>query len=180
MTINPTYKNILLYAMLIATLLASAYTLYVDSVGKSSHKVIMPKADRSRTSNIAIDKKTLIEQNAAEVAKVDIFEVYKKVNVVPKALPAIKTEVVKKVVVIDPEPVAVTPTAPPVPFKYIGKIWGDDEFQVFVGFKGKYLVVKEGDLIQKTYKIEKIAPPIMTVTYMPMNILQNMQIGEIN
>ena len=74
----------------------------------------------------------------------------------------------------------VTPVAPVIPFKYIGKILGDDEYSVFVALNGKNYVVKEGDIVQQTYKIEKITPPVMTVTYIPMNVLQTMQIGASN
>jgi hypothetical protein len=72
----------------------------------------------------------------------------------------------------------VAPVAPPLPFKYIGKIYGDDEYQVFVTVQGKNYVVKVGDVIQTSYKIEQIAPPVMVVKYIPLDELQNINIGE--
>ena len=71
------------------------------------------------------------------------------------------------------------PTAPPLPFIYIGKYIEDNQLVVFLGYRGNNLLVKAGDIIQQTYKIETINPPVLTLTYLPMNIRQTIQIGEL-
>ena len=71
------------------------------------------------------------------------------------------------------------PTAPPVPFTYIGKYMEDGKLVVYLGYAGKNLIVKTGDVIQQIYKIEDIKPPLLTLTYLPMDIKQSIQIGEL-
>jgi hypothetical protein len=182
--INKTvYKNIVLYTVLLATLSATAYFKSQDSLMNGISEPVTNVKERKKVDR-DIEKSTRksIGVKNDDFAKVDIFEVYK---------PPVQEVVVEKVkpihippppvVVFTPPPVETTvPMAPPVALKYIGKILGDNEYQVFVEFKGNYLAVKEGEIIQKTYKIEKIKPPTMTVTYIPMSILQDMQIGELN
>lgn len=79
-----------------------------------------------------------------------------------------------------PPPVAAQPTAPPIPFKYLGKYYDQGGLVVFLNYYGKNLIVKSGDTIQQTYRIEEIKPPAMTMTYLPMDIKQIINIGDIN
>jgi hypothetical protein len=182
MLYRPIYKKYLLYATLLVTLFATAYYRYQDSLeGHLSYIVEASIFSNKVVKNANKDEKNLADVKKEPLAKVDIFEVYKKPTPEPVVKEVIKPSIASKAIpAITYTPPPSTPTVPPVPFKYIGKILGDDEYQVFVGFNGKYLAVKEGDIIQQTYKIEKITPPVMTLTYIPMNILQNMQIGEPN
>lgn len=176
------YRKYLLYLFLLVTLSISAYYGYQDITQVRQSEIVLATFD---THEVA---KKIYKEEGHSVgigmklhAKVDIFEIYKKLvpeSVVKEAVKA--HNIPKQAPVITVAAAPPPPTAPPVPFKYIGKILGDEEYQVFVAFNEKYLVVKEGDIIQQTYKVEKISPPIMTVTYIPMNILQNMQIGEPN
>lgn len=176
------YRKYLLYLFLLVTLSISAYYGYQDITQVRQSEIVLATFDTHEVAKKIYKKEGHSVGIGMKLhANVDIFEIYKKPvpeSVVKEAVKA--HNIPKQVPVITVAPAPPPPTAPPVPFKYIGKILGDEEYQVFVAFNEKYLVVKEGDIIQQTYKVEKISPPTMTITYIPMNILQNMQIGEPN
>ncbi|NOU26023.1 MAG: hypothetical protein HOO90_10880 [Methylotenera sp.] len=180
------YKQYLLYVALALTLVATAYFKYQDLHDENSTNLVEVSENKASSDGAENDQSTLQSAKAMQVLRlhnlVDIFDIYKKE--VPKVVEkkAVRQKVASKVnPVITMHPAEINPpTAPVIPFKYIGKIWGDDEYQVFISFNGKNLIIKEGETIQQTYKVEKISPPTMTLTYIPMNILQSMQIGEPN
>ena len=39
-------------------------------------------------------------------------------------------------------------------------------------------MVKSGDVIENTYRVEKVMAPTMTLTYLPLNMKQTLYIGE--
>jgi hypothetical protein len=73
------------------------------------------------------------------------------------------------------------PVAPPLPFVYIGKMLEEyNNSTVFLERQHRILVVREGDAIDANYRVDEIKPPMMTLSYLPLNIKQTMQIGEAN
>ncbi|MFA5240854.1 MAG: hypothetical protein WC392_00600 [Sulfuricella sp.] len=72
------------------------------------------------------------------------------------------------------------PSPPPVPFVYLGKMLEDGKALVFLGKQERNLVVREGDVIEGTYRVESILPPVMTLTYLPLNMQQTFPIGAFN
>jgi hypothetical protein len=67
--------------------------------------------------------------------------------------------------------------APPMPFVYIGKAVADGAWEVYLSRADKTYVVRNQTVIEGTYRVEKIAPPLMSVTYLPLNQLQQINIG---
>ncbi|MBU1690502.1 MAG: secretion system X translation initiation factor [Gammaproteobacteria bacterium] len=72
------------------------------------------------------------------------------------------------------------PTPPPIPFVYLGKMLEDGKLLVFMSKQERNLVVREGDVIEGTYRVESILPPVMTLTYLPLNMKQTFPIGAFN
>ena len=72
------------------------------------------------------------------------------------------------------------PTAPPLPFAYLGKVIDGNRVEVFVSSADSNFTVKKGDVIDGTYRVEEIAPPIMTVIYLPLSQKQTLEIGRAN
>lgn len=68
------------------------------------------------------------------------------------------------------------PTAPPLPFLYLGKEFDGREWRVFLARQSAVFIVKADDVIEDTYRIAKISPPIMTVLYIPLNESQQLSI----
>jgi hypothetical protein len=80
-----------------------------------------------------------------------------------------------------PKVVPITPVAPPLTFQYIGKMRDNgDHAAVFLEKQGRIFIVREGDTVDSKYRVESIIPPVMTLTYLPLNIKQTVQIGEVN
>jgi hypothetical protein len=70
------------------------------------------------------------------------------------------------------------PQPPPLPFIYLGRLGEAGRYKVFIAAYGKNHAVSAGDLVIQHYRIERIDPPTMTVTYLPMNLTQTLPIGE--
>jgi hypothetical protein len=69
------------------------------------------------------------------------------------------------------------PVAPPMPFSYIGKAVADGAWEVYLARADKTYSVRVQTVIDGSYRVDKIAPPLMTVTYLPLNQQQQMNIG---
>jgi hypothetical protein len=70
--------------------------------------------------------------------------------------------------------------APPLPFSYMGKMLEDGKLTVFLTGGQRNYVVKVGDVIDGTYRVDAIDALVMTLTYLPLNIKQTIQIGGLN
>jgi hypothetical protein len=80
-----------------------------------------------------------------------------------------------------PPPVPPPPPAPPpLPFTYLGKLLEGERSVVFLTKLNRNYTVKPGDIIENTYRVEEIRVPMMTLTYMPLNMKQTLYIGEAN
>lgn len=71
------------------------------------------------------------------------------------------------------------PTAPPLPFQFLGKAAADGQWEVYLGRGEQTFVVRKGTQIDGAYRVDNIAPPTLTITYLPMNQVQQLHIGVI-
>nr|WP_322401626.1 hypothetical protein [Massilia sp. Gc5] len=77
-----------------------------------------------------------------------------------------------------PPPPPPPPTAPPLPFTFIGKSVGDGAWEVYLARGARtYIVRDKGAVIDGTYRVDSIAPPVLTLTYLPLNQVQQLNIG---
>ena len=67
--------------------------------------------------------------------------------------------------------------APPLPFIYLGKVAADGAWEVFLARGDKTYIVRDNTVIDGAYRVEAIAPPVMTLTYLPLNQVQQLNIG---
>lgn len=70
------------------------------------------------------------------------------------------------------------PTMPPLPFSYLGKFIDGENVVVFLSSADQNFAVREGDVVNGNYRIDEIAPPTMTITYLPLNQKQTLEIGR--
>ena len=70
------------------------------------------------------------------------------------------------------------PVAPPLPFAYLGKQTAEGRFEVYLANGDRVLTVREKAVIDGKYRIEAIRPPTMSLTYLPLNEMQQLSIGE--
>jgi len=77
-----------------------------------------------------------------------------------------------------PPPPPPVPTAPPLPFTFLGR-YDDSVSLVILLTKGdRVYTVSVGDVIENTYKVEKLTAGVLTFTYLPLKIEQKLRIGE--
>ena len=69
------------------------------------------------------------------------------------------------------------PTAPPLPFTLIGKANENGAWEVYLARAGKTYIVKPKTVIDGMYRVDAIAPPFLTLTYLPLNQVQQLNIG---
>ena len=70
------------------------------------------------------------------------------------------------------------PVLPPLPFQYIGKKWEDGNYEVFLANGDKTYAVSVNTVIENTYRVDAIKPPLMHLTYLPLNQAQTLSIGH--
>ncbi len=76
-------------------------------------------------------------------------------------------------------PVATVPPAPPAPpFVYQGKQWADQRWLVFLGRDEQTYIVQEGSTIERNYRVERIAPPTLTLTDLARQQSLSIAIGD--
>lgn len=69
------------------------------------------------------------------------------------------------------------PSAPPLPFTFIGKSVSDGAWEVYLARGDRTYVVRDKTVIDGTYRVDAIAPPVLTLTYLPLNTVQQLNIG---
>jgi len=72
------------------------------------------------------------------------------------------------------------PQAPPLPFKYMGKIMEAGQVVVFLERQDRNFVVRAGDKLDNNYQVDEIKPGVMTLTYLPLGQKQTLAIGAAN
>jgi Tfp pilus assembly protein PilP len=76
------------------------------------------------------------------------------------------------------------PTAPPLPFRYVGKMIEDGELQVFLarGEESYSLRAgqKKGQKVDEQYRVDKVTENRVTFTYLPLKTQQTLEIPAVN
>lgn len=69
------------------------------------------------------------------------------------------------------------PTAPALPFTYLGKAVSDGALEVYLARSGTTYIVRDNMVIDGIYRVDAITPPTLTLTYLPLNQVQQINIG---
>lgn len=64
------------------------------------------------------------------------------------------------------------PVAPPIPFDYIGKMVDDATTIVFLRRQDRNYVVRAGDTLDGTYRVEKVGDDALELVYLPLGARQ--------
>ncbi len=70
--------------------------------------------------------------------------------------------------------------APPLPFTYVGKILEGGQITVFLARQDRSYVVKRGETLDGTYRVDEINAASMQLTYLPLDQKQTLAIGAAN
>jgi hypothetical protein len=73
---------------------------------------------------------------------------------------------------------AAAPVAPPLPYGFIGKKQEAERWEVFLARGEQTFIAREGEVLEGTYRVDRIDPPALTFTYLPLGQVQTLPIGE--
>lgn len=76
-----------------------------------------------------------------------------------------------------PAPPPPPPSAPPLPFIFIGKSLQDGVWEIYLARGDRTHLVRENTVIDGMYRVDAIKPPVLTLTYLPLNQVQQLNIG---
>lgn len=77
-----------------------------------------------------------------------------------------------------PAPVKVeAPKAPPLPFRYLGKLLEEGGIIVFLGQGARTHLLRKGDVLAD-YRVEEITPAEMSFVYLPLEEKQRLTFGS--
>jgi hypothetical protein len=69
------------------------------------------------------------------------------------------------------------PTAPPMPFSFMGR-YEEEGSRIILLIRGERIyTVSEGEVIDNTYRVERLAGGLLELTYLPLNIKQTISTG---
>jgi hypothetical protein len=77
-----------------------------------------------------------------------------------------------------PPPPPPAPTAPPLPFTYLGRYDDSSNAVIYLVRGDRVLLVHAGDIIEGTYRVEGIVGTTLGLTYLPLKIRQSLDIGH--
>lgn len=77
-------------------------------------------------------------------------------------------------------PVPVNPTAPPLPFTFMGRMTEEDRVSVFLIKGERAYIAAEGDVIDGMYRMEKIQARQVTLRYLPLDMEQILALKDPN
>lgn len=75
---------------------------------------------------------------------------------------------------VEPPP----PTAPPLPFSYLGRYIEAGVPTFFLARGDRVLTVKAGDILDGIYRVDGVEGSNLTLTYIPLNIQQVLDVGS--
>ncbi len=78
---------------------------------------------------------------------------------------------------VPPPPPPPKPRPPPLPFVFAGRMIEDGRTTVFLSRPGSNLVVKTGEIIDRTWQVSEINATQMTLIYLPLNENQILALG---
>lgn len=71
-----------------------------------------------------------------------------------------------------------TPSAPPLPFRFMGKLVDGDAVTLFLAIGNQDYSVSLNDVLNNTYRVDQINADSAVFTYLPLNTRQTLHIGR--
>jgi hypothetical protein len=68
--------------------------------------------------------------------------------------------------------------APGMPFTYIGKKSADGGWEVYLARGDETVIVHDKSVIDANYRVDAIKPPSLTLVYLPLKLVQTIDIGS--
>ncbi|MDU9392059.1 hypothetical protein [Pseudomonas sp. zfem002] len=79
---------------------------------------------------------------------------------------------------LSPAPVVPAPSVPPMPFQFVGRLDDRRDLQVFLQDGEKIYVVRKGDVIDETWRVEGISELELSFVYLPLHVSRTLSVGS--
>lgn len=151
---------------------AGALFLFGDNTPSSSIAEPVVRSAKPAAARAPTQAPALLSVRKRDAAAVDDAAVFASTSWTPVA-PVVRTQ--SKPAESDPPP---APQAPALPYSYLGKAFSEGQWQVFLARGNQTYIAATQTILDNQYRVDAIAPPLMTLTYLPLNQAQQLQIGS--
>lgn len=132
----------------------------VDAADKQHPMTVRPSSDRNEPPDHYFDL-SVIKRTAPDNIQANVL-FQPKTWYTPPPPPSVSS--------LPPPP----PSAPALPFTFVGRMIDENNIVLFLSNNGRQYTVKENDVLDNTYRLEKITNNNAVLTYLPMNIQQTL------
>lgn len=163
-------RQFMLASALVLTLLAAFF-----APPKPEEELV--EANKVRSAKITdgtSQTETIVENSAVHSVEKRKWVTEKSNNLFPSKLKPLPPPIVLAPQVPLPPP---KPIAPPLPFVYIGKVIEEGKLTVFVSKQQQNYLLKGGEVIEGTYRVDKVESGRLVFTYLPLETVQVMTFG---
>lgn len=171
---KPRARQALLYGGLLATALAAIFAPPPDDSETQPEGIVAPISNNAaepiaKTPSSPVVASALLPQprTALEDRPRDLF------HIEPPPQP-VAARASSEAMAPPPKPMA-----PPLPYTYMGKVVDQGQLSVFLTRNGKPYVARPGDVLDGQYRVDAINPPVLELTYLPLEQKQTLNIGTI-
>lgn len=77
-----------------------------------------------------------------------------------------------------PPPPPPPPMAPPLPFRYVGKMLEDGRLVVFLDANGRNIAIKGGEVLDGQWRVDGVEPRLIRFNYLPLEQTATLIIGD--
>lgn len=77
-----------------------------------------------------------------------------------------------------PPPPPPPPMAPPLPYRYVGKLMEDGRLVVFLDANGRAIAVRGDEVLDGVWRVDMIEPRLIRFTYLPLAQTATLNIGD--
>lgn len=173
MKLRPWHQRVLVGAMAVAIFLAAASDEGQQAEPRQAHasvpKTLGPEPALPSVPRVELER--LGRPDAKAVVDPKVGDAFKAISwYVPPPPPPPPPP---------PKPVPPPPpSAPPMPFSYFGR-YEEGGMLIILLVKGERMyTVSEGEVIENTYRVERLSGGRLELTYLPLNITQSISTGE--
>jgi hypothetical protein len=161
-------RNVLLYGALTATLAAVWWSLRLP---REDVDVVDATPSISVKSPLIASRPGLTEPRSPQSTRLSVgkYDAFATRDWTPPPPPAPKWE---------PPPPLPAPVAPPLPFRYLGKLQESGHLVVFLSSNTRPVLIRGGEVLDQQWRVEEISSRMVRFTYIPLAQTATLTIGD--
>ena len=182
-------RRLVLGVALVATLLAVVWLEENDVGMEETVQPIVPARAAPNKASSTLDKKSdmaflTVDQLGQRKFNPEADDIFAPTSWQPKRSPAGSAQspfgLGQAAKPVPPPIVAPPPTAPPLPYKYVGKITEGEITRIFLSKAEDNYIAEVGKRLEADYRVDRINDDAIELTYLPLGIKQTLLINNNN